>query len=61
MYYSRMDGPYNNTNTNNSSKPDYANDNVQWVHKDVNYMKMDLTQEEFIKYCKLIAKANENK
>jgi hypothetical protein len=39
----------------------YTIDNIQWVHKDVNYMKMDLSQEKFINYCKLIAKANENK
>lgn len=34
----------------------YTKDNVQWVHKTVNYMKMDLVEEEFIEMCKLIAR-----
>lgn len=34
----------------------YIENNVQWVHKDINFMKQDLTQNEFIKYCILIAK-----
>lgn len=33
----------------------YVKGNVQWVNMDVNYMKLDLTQEEFIHICKLIA------
>lgn len=33
----------------------YAIDNVQWVHKDINYMKMNLTQDRFIELCKLIS------
>lgn len=32
----------------------YTIDNIQWVHKDINIMKMDLSNEELIKYCKLI-------
>lgn len=39
----------------NSTKP-YIKDNVQWVHKDVNYMKSDFEQNEFINYCNLITK-----
>jgi hypothetical protein len=34
----------------------YSKENVQWVHKDVNFMKQDFTQEDFINYCKLVAK-----
>lgn len=34
----------------------YTEDNVQWVHKDVNYMKQDLDQEYFKNICKLITK-----
>jgi len=33
----------------------YTIDNVQWVHKDVNLMKMDLNQSRFIDLCKAIA------
>lgn len=32
----------------------YTKDNIQWVHKDINIMKMDMNQEEFIKMCKLV-------
>lgn len=37
----------------------YTIDNVQWVHKKINMMKMDLSQEEFINYCRLVVKNNE--
>lgn len=33
------------------SKKDYEIDNVQWVHKDVNIMKQDMSDENFIYYC----------
>lgn len=33
----------------------YTIDNIQWIHKDVNYMKRTLSQEQLIKYCNLIA------
>lgn len=33
----------------------YIKGNVQWVHKDINMMKQSLTDEEFIKWCHLIA------
>lgn len=36
-------------------KKSYTIDNVQWVHKDVNWMKQDLTEEKFIDYCIKIA------
>lgn len=36
------------------SKKGYTIDNVQWVHKDINTIKWDLSQEDFIKYCKLV-------
>lgn len=39
----------------------YTKDNIQWVHKDINKMKMDITQKEFIKLCKEITKFQENK
>ena len=35
----------------------YTEDNVQWVHKDINLMKRTLTQDQFIDYChKVVAK-----
>lgn len=36
----------------------YVEGNVQWVHRDINWMKQDYTQQEFIDYCKLVAKNN---
>lgn len=32
----------------------YIKGNVQWVHKDVNQMKMDLSEKRLIELCKLI-------
>ena len=37
------------------SKKDYSTDNIQWVHKDINMMKRDLNNNDFITYCKKIA------
>lgn len=37
----------------------YTIDNVQLVHKDVNFMKLDFDMSYFINMCKLIAKNNE--
>ncbi len=40
------------------SSKSYIKGNVQWVHKVVNKMKMVLSQEEFINWCKLITNHN---
>lgn len=37
-----------------STKP-YFEGNVQWVHKEINYIKRDLTDEEFVTWCKLVS------
>jgi hypothetical protein len=37
------------------SSKGYVEGNIQWVHKDVNRMKSNLTHDKFIKLCKLIA------
>lgn len=37
------------------SRAGYTSNNVQWVHKDINLMKLDKTQEEFIGLCKAVA------
>jgi hypothetical protein len=34
----------------------YSIDNVQWVHKLVNIMKRELSEEEFVRVCKMVAK-----
>jgi hypothetical protein len=36
------------------SKKGYTTDNIQWVHKDVNKMKMDLQEEDFFRIVKEI-------
>lgn len=36
----------------------YVEENVQWVHKDVNTMKMDFDQTYFIETCRKIAEHN---
>lgn len=33
----------------------YIIGNVQWVHKQINFMKGTMTQEDFINFCKLVA------
>ena len=37
------------------SSKGYTVDNIQWVHKVVNYMKMDVSDESLIEWCKKIA------
>ena len=36
-----------------STKP-YTKDNIQWVHKIINKMKMDLSEETFSEWCKIV-------
>jgi hypothetical protein len=38
----------------------YVEGNVQWVHEDVNYIKRDMNQTEFINWCKKIGEKNVN-
>jgi hypothetical protein len=37
------------------SSKGYCKNNVQWVHKNINLMKWDYPQDEFIRWCKLVA------
>lgn len=37
------------------SNKGYTIDNIQFVHKDINYLKKDFTDEEFINYCNLVS------
>ena len=39
----------------------YLKGNVQWVHKSINQMKSNRTDEEFIALCKAVALYNEGK
>lgn len=34
----------------------YSIGNIQWVHKDINYMKQELSDEVFINWCSLVYK-----
>lgn len=36
----------------------YVEGNVQWIHKRINIMKNEFPQEEFLEYCRIIAKNN---
>ena len=36
----------------------YTKDNVQWVHKDINNIKMEFTQTEFFEWCKKVVVHN---
>jgi hypothetical protein len=41
------------------SKRPYESGNIQWVHKDLNKMKMDLSMDKFLKFCTLVSKKYE--
>lgn len=41
-----------------NSKLGYNLNNVQWVHKHVNFMKLQTPNDEFIKWCYLITQRN---
>lgn len=39
----------------------YIKGNVQWVHKDINWMKQHFTQKKFIHYCNLVTNFTKGK
>jgi hypothetical protein len=41
------------------SSKGYVKGNVQWVHKDVNWMKQDFNEEYFINMCNNVSKSRE--
>jgi hypothetical protein len=43
------------------SQHGYTQDNVQWVHKTINRMKMDLDESEFVDWCRLITEQSHEK
>lgn len=50
-----LDGTVTASLDRKNSKAGYTNDNIQWVHKDVNIMKNRFDEDYFIKFCRLIA------
>ena len=42
------------------SNKGYIKGNIQWIHKDLNYMKNDLSQDDFIHWCREIVNYQEN-
>ena len=34
----------------------YTKDNIQWLHRKVNYMKQEFSQQEFIEWCEKVVK-----
>lgn len=42
------------------SNKDYTIDNVQWIHKDINFMKNDFDQDYFKNLCKLVYLNNQD-
>ncbi len=36
----------------------YTKDNIQWVTKEINVMKMDLVERDFVRLCKAVAAHN---
>lgn len=57
-YYENSAYNYNASLDRIDSKKGYTKDNIQWIHKDINKMKMDLEQEKLINWCKKIASYN---
>jgi hypothetical protein len=37
------------------SSKGYIEGNIQWVHKDINFMKRTYSQEYFVQMCKLVS------
>jgi len=42
------------------SNKGYTIDNIQWVHKKINIMKQNMTDQEFINWCKIISDFNKS-
>jgi hypothetical protein len=36
------------------SSKGYTKDNVQWIHKTINFMKGQMSDQEFVSWCKLV-------
>jgi hypothetical protein len=65
LYFPKTWGVKSKTNITASldridSNKGYIKSNVQWVHKTINTMKMDLSDQEFINFCKKVVSYNDN-
>lgn len=58
--YSRQTGTTASLDRIDSSKG-YTKENVRWIHKDLNRIKSDYSDEMFIKYCNAVCEFNKNK
>lgn len=60
IHFSMNDGDSYNDATASLDRIDsnlgYTVENIQWVHKRINMMKQNLTDEEFKYYCRMVAK-----
>lgn len=41
-----------------NSNGGYTMDNIQWVHKNINFAKQRLSNQDFIKMCQMVSKNN---
>ena len=53
--------PYTASLDRINSNQGYVPGTIQWVHKDVNKMKWNFEQDEFIEWCRLIVKNSEER
>lgn len=50
-----QDTNYNASIDRINSDLGYISYNIQWVHRQINFMKQDMTDDEFIKFCKKVS------
>lgn len=43
------------------SSKGYIDGNIQWVHRQINIMKMDLDEDKFIEFCRIVVNHNAKK
>jgi len=62
----KIDKNHNLNRTNHTASLDridnnkpYTIDNVQWIHKVLNHMRRQYSVEEYVSWCKLVAKHND--
>jgi len=62
LHFTRLRTNYNRYTTASLDRIDssrsYGAGNVQWVHKEINMMKQQLSQETFIQWCRKVAAQN---